>query len=330
MGQKVGKSGDTHHGSPFEVVWTWHRQQGAVYMKLRRNDCDVLYPLSVLSGKLRLSGLADRDASTIIDDVSTRAGKCESWKEEDLLNATEESLKHYSPEIMQNFRLLQKYDELRGESKALPGIVLVLEGASATGKSMLALELVRDLAATRFISTDTIRQILRGISINQSCPELYCHTYQACGYRQSGDASLDPIVRGYIAQTELIVPHVEDLVRRLLDEGANALIEGVHLIPGTFRASDTSILEVLINPSKETHRIMFLGKHLEGKLRTVSSDVSIRNEEFEAARQIQNYMITCALENGVPVIPLESYEAARIEISKLVIKLVRKLIDNHD
>jgi 2-phosphoglycerate kinase len=299
-------------------------------MKLKRHDCDVPYPLSVLSGKLRLSGLTDLEVSEIIDDVSGSADKHEAWKEEDLLTTIEESIKHHSPKVLQNFRLLLKYDEIRGESATVPAIILVLEGASATGKSILALELVRDLAATRFISTDTIRQILRGISTNQSHPELYCHTYQAHRYRQSGNPSLNTIVRGYIAQTDLIVPHVEDLVRRLLNEGTTAVIEGVHIIPGTFKASNANMLEVLINPSSETHRMMFLGKHLDCKLRTVSSDISTRNEEFEATRRIQDYMITCALENDVPVISLESYEAARAEISKLIIKLVRKSIDNHD
>jgi 2-phosphoglycerate kinase len=298
-------------------------------MRLRYQDSEAPYPLTVLRGRLRLSGLTDIEVASIIDDASRKANNIRALNEEDFMSCIEESLKEYPSDILQNFQSLTKYDKIRGESTTLPALILILEGASATGKSMLALELMAELAVTRFISTDTIRQILRGISSNQSHPELYCHTYQAYAYKQSGSPSLDPVVRGYIAQSELVMPYVQDLVNRLIAEGTIGLIEGVHIQPGIFEGTSSGILEVMINPSIETHRELFLGKHMTGKLRTVSSDISTRNREFEATRLIQDYMLSCALKHNVPVIPLKSYETARIEISKLIVKSVRNLMKNH-
>jgi len=295
-------------------------------MRLRFQEEEGPYPLAVLRGRLTLSGLRDQEISNIIDDSLSETSISNTWTEVDLIESIERSLGKYPEKIRDNFNLLTTYEQTRGESKSTPSLILVLEGASATGKSMLAIELVRDLAATRFISTDTIRQILRGIYDKQSHPELFCHTYQAYKHRQSGDPSLDPIVRGYIAQSEVLMPHIQNLVKRVHEEGAIAVFEGVHLQPGAVKSIGTNILEIVINPSRDTHKTMFLSKNKAGKLRTVSDNLSIRTQEFDATRKIQDYLISCALQQKVPMIKMESYEEARREIAGLVIDIVRALL----
>jgi 2-phosphoglycerate kinase len=298
-------------------------------MRLKNHDSETLFPISVLRGRLRLSGLNDLEVSSIIETASEKASRLGSWNEAELLKHTEKSLNDYPSTMLRNFETLTEYDRIRGGSEAVPALVLVIEGASATGKSLLALELARDLTATRFIGTDTIRQVIRGISSEHDCPELFCHTYQAYAFRQSGSSSLDPVVRGYIAQSELIIPHVQNLVNRLLAEGVTGLVEGVHIQPGTFKETPTRIVEVMINPSIETHKTLFLKKHLSGKLRTVSSDISVRTKEFEAARLIQDYMVSCALEHNVHIVHLVSYEDARIEIAKLIIAAIENIVSKY-
>ncbi len=299
-------------------------------MRLRFQEEEGPYPLAVLRGRLRLSGLSDCEISGIIDGVLSKTSISNKWTETDLISFIEGSLKNYPKKIRDNFKLLTTYEQTRGESNYTPSLILVLEGASATGKSMLAIELVRDLAATRFISTDTIRQVIRGIHKKESHPELFCHTYQAYEYKQSGDSTLDPVVRGYIAQSEIISPHIQDLIRRVLMEGAIAVFEGVHLQPGAIKCIDADILEIVINPSVDTHRMMFLSKYRTGKLRSVSQDPSVRMNEFKATRKIQDYLISRALQQKVPIIKMENYEEARKEISDLIINVVRNLLKNFE
>lgn len=295
-------------------------------MRLRFQGEDGPYPLAALRGRLRLSGLTDRETSSIIDECILQSSISDTWTEAALIAFIDDSLRKYPKQVRNNFNLLTTYEETRGASFSIPSLVIMLEGASATGKSMLAIELVRDLAVTRFISTDTIRQILRGTYDKESCPELFCHTYQAYKYKQSGNEKLDPIVRGYIAQSELLTPHIRNLVQRILEEGAIAVCEGVHLQPGTIRGNDKNILEIVINPDQNTHKAMFLSKNKTGKLRSVSQDSSIRIQEFDAARRIQDYLVTCALQQNVPIVNMESYEEARREISSLILDAVRKLL----
>lgn len=272
-------------------------------------------------GRLRLCGLNDQVISEVVHDTSVMDIETEAA----LLNHIQDSLESY-PEVKTNFQTLTQYEKLRGENPKLPAIVVILEGASATGKSLIALELIRDLTATRFISTDSVRMVLRGIMSEEKHPELFCHTYQAHIHRQAGPETLNPILRGFLAQCEIITPHIETMTEGIITEGANAVVEGVHIQPGTLQKLGPGVIEVLINPDPRTHKAMFAGKHNLEKLRTVSEDMSIREKEFKATRAIQEFMIDSAEKADVPIVPLTGYDETRVTIASLIISRVRNVL----
>jgi 2-phosphoglycerate kinase len=294
-------------------------------MKVRIQGQEIPYPLTTLSGRLKLCGLSDTATCQILKDI--KQTKLNS--EEEIFNYIKDALSREPRIIQRSFDLLNNYDQLRGTSIKIPPLILALEGASATGKSMLAIDFVQYLSITRFISTDTIRQVLRGIYSKVDYPELYCHTYQAYTRRQAGDKNLDPVLRGYIAQCEVISPPVMEMLSRIYLEGASAIIEGVHLEPGSINSLGSGVIEILVNPNPATHRSMFITKYIAGKLRTVSNDASIREEEFLSTRKIQEYMISKALKNNVAIIDLESYENTSSVISTLIINKVEQIIKEH-
>lgn len=294
-------------------------------MRVRIQDQEIPFPLNTLRGRLLLCGLSEIATAQILSDLKGTG----TTTEENLLAFVNEALESEASQILNNFQTLNSYEELRGTSDKIPLLVLALEGASATGKSMLAIDFVQYLSSTRFISTDTIRQVLRGIYTIEEHPELYCHTYQAHTRRQSGDPNLDPILRGYIAQCEIIGPPVVEMVKRIYSEGASAIVEGVHLEPSSINHIGIGILEILINPSEDTHRSMFITKHAAGKLRTVSKDSSTREEEFLSTRKIQEYMITKAKKAQIAIIDMSSYDSARNEISNLIITKIEEIIQQY-
>ncbi|MHA1290162.1 MAG: hypothetical protein ACTSPB_22505, partial [Candidatus Thorarchaeota archaeon] len=273
-------------------------------MKVRIQDQEIPFPLTTISGRLKLCGLSDKATSQILTDI--KQTKLDS--EEKIFTHIKDALSKEPRIIQRSFETLNSYEQLRGTSDKVPSFILALEGASATGKSMLAIDFVHYLSSTRFISTDTVRQVLRGIYTREDHPELYCHTYQAYTKRQTGDESLDPVIRGYIAQCEVIGPSVIEMVKRIYSEGASAIVEGVHLEPGSINQIGSGVLEILVNPDEDTHKSMFITKYVAGKLRTVSKDASTREEEFLSTRKIQDYMIYKAEKNKIPIIELESYE----------------------
>ena len=299
--------------------------QSVKIMKVRIQDQEIPFPLTTISGKLKLCGLSDTATSQILKDI--KQTKLET--EEDIFTHIKDALSREPRIILRSFETLNSYEQLRGTSVEVPPLILALEGASATGKSMLAIDFVHYLSITRFISTDTVRQVLRGIYTREDYPELYCHTYQAYTRRQAGDKNLDPVLRGYIAQCEVIGPPVAEMVNRIYSEGASMIVEGVHLEPGSIKQIGSGVLEILVNPDEDTHKSMFITKNIAGKLRTVSKDASTREEEFLSTRKIQEYMMTKARKNKVPIIELESYENTRSIISTLIINKVDQIIKEH-
>ena len=291
-------------------------------MKVRLRGEAVPYPLFALRGRLRISGLNDK----AISEVVLGSLDCTFDTEKALLNHIRESLKEHQKSIQTNFETLTNYENIRSDVQEVPPIVVVLEGASATGKSLIALQLMSDLTATRFISTDSVRQVLRCIMKKEQYPELFCHTYQAHLYKTAGPPDLDPVIRGFLAQCEIISPPIKAMTERVIAEGAIAVIEGVHIEPGTLQGLSPSVVEVMINPDRNIHRAMFSSKRDIGKLKTVSEDPNVRNREFEATRTIQDYMIQIAKQSNVPIITLTEYDDAFREICSLIISKARELI----
>ncbi|MFW9844769.1 MAG: hypothetical protein ACFFEV_09350 [Candidatus Thorarchaeota archaeon] len=294
-------------------------------MKVRIQNHEIPFPLTTISGKLKLCGLADTATSQILKEI--KQTKLNS--EEEIFRYIKDALSKEPRIVLRSFETLNSYQQLRGTSDEVPPLVLALEGSSATGKSMLAIDFVHNLSSTRFISTDTIRQILRSIYTRDKYPELYCHTYQAYTRRQSGDHNLDPVIRGYIAQCEVINPPIIEMTKRIYSEGVSAVIEGVHLEPGSINHIGTGIMEILINPSEPLHKSMFITKHAAGRLRTVSGDSSTREIEFLSTRKIQEYMVTQAKKSQVTIINFNDYETACSEISTLIINKILEIIEEH-
>ncbi len=286
----------------------------------------IPYPVTVLRGKLRLCGISHLDAERVISQVLGEFGR-RPPTEEEVIQKVRDRLRSHHPAAVKAFDVLTKYDSVRAAQRTLPPLILVLEGASATGKSMLSIPMILNLAATRVIGTDTIRQVLRTIYSERNHQELYCHTYQAYRYRQAGPLDLSPVVRGYLAQCELMEPVVRNLVERTVEEGADAVIEGVHVRPGSLRQLSSGIIEVVVEPGKESHKAMFMTKDAAAKLKTVSSDQTVREKEFEATRLIQEYLVNEASRLGVHVLKFSDYDQAERATCSIVVDSVKRILE---
>ena len=288
----------------------------------------IPYPWVVIRGQLRLSGVNPWDVERIVANAVHGLRKRDTVTEDDLVQACRSKIPAKDLAILHSFDVLTEYERLRRERIGPPPVVLALEGASGTGKSLLALTMIFNMAATRIISTDTIRQVLRDFRPKETNPELHCHTYQAYAHRQSGPENLNPVLRGYLAQCELICPQVQKMVQRVVAEGADTVVEGVHILPGDLHNICPSVLEVLVNPAPKVHKEMFITKHLTGKLRTVSDNESDRLKEFRAARLIQDYMVECVFKSETEIVGFTDYRQAEDAICQLVVAKIESLVED--
>jgi 2-phosphoglycerate kinase len=132
------------------------------------------------------------------------------------------------------------------------------------------------------------------------------------------------VIRGYLAQCELIEPVTRDLVDRISKEGADAVVEGVHIRPGALKGLGSGVIEIMVDPGEESHRAMFMTKHAAAKLKTVSGDRVLRQREFQATRLIQDYLTDQAGRAGVHVLKLSDYDDGERSICDLVVESVRR------
>ena len=285
------------------------------------------YPLAILKGRLKLSGVSSLDVEKIMERVRTSFSTYDILEEKSILSLVNDEISSMSSKITKAFRILTQYEDLRRTSRDTPPVILILEGASSTGKSMIALEMIYNLGVTRILSTDTIRQILRSIKDEKEHPELFCHTYQAHIHKQVGRETIDPILRGFLAQLEHIDPFVKKGVQKFINEGTDALVEGVHIIPGALEGLSIGVIEILINPDAMTHEEMFVSKYRSGKLRTVSKDEAIRTKEFQAAKMIQEYMVEQAKAKKINIVPFKDYGSTVTSISEIVVKKVEAILE---
>src|SRR2546430_11336919 len=104
-------------------------------------------------------------------------------------------------------------------------IVLLVGGATGTGKSTVATEVAHRLGITRVTSTDFIRQTIRAFFSERSMPSVHHSSFEG-----------DPALIGFLDQTRNVLVGVDAAMDRALAEGWSMVLECVHLVPSLMPA----------------------------------------------------------------------------------------------
>ncbi len=130
---------------------------------------------------------------------------------------------------MRRLRRLQALRELE-----LP-IVLLVGGATGTGKSTIATEVAHRLGITRVTSTDFIRQTMRAFFSREFMPSVHYSSFEAqlALTKADEDEAGDAVLLGFLDQTRNVLVGVEAAIDRALDGG---LVDGARGRPPRARA----------------------------------------------------------------------------------------------
>src|SRR5438445_8133057 len=154
-------------------------------------------------------------------------------------------------------RQLRRYQELR--ELDLP-IVILVGGATGTGKSTVATEAAYRLGITRVTSTDFVRQTMRAFFSHEFMPSIHYSSFEAGSALRSPEEAEDPMLAGFLEQTRNVLVGVGASIERALEEGWSMVLEGVHLVPGMLPLMLTDALVVpcvLSIPDEEAHAAHF-------------------------------------------------------------------------
>jgi 2-phosphoglycerate kinase len=217
---------------------------------------------------------------------------------------------------------LRRYHELA--ELDLPIIVLI-GGATGTGKSTVATEVAYRLGITRVTSTDFVRQTLRAFFSPEFMPSIHYSSFEAGkGLRSAEEEEVDPLLHGFLDQTRNVLVGVNAAIERSLAEGWSTVLEGVHLVPGmTAPIADALVVQcVLAIDSEDAHASHFWIRDITSNgARSLDKYL----ERLSDIRYLQDYIVERAGREGVPVIRNQDRESATSAVIELVMQAADRL-----
>jgi 2-phosphoglycerate kinase len=177
-------------------------------------------------------------------------------------------------------------------------LVVLVGGATGTGKSTVAVEVAHRLGITRVTSTDVVRQTMRAFFSREFMPSIHFSSFEAAP-SVAEDVDSDPVIRGFLDQTRNVLVGVKAVLGRALEEGYSVALEGVHVVPGLVEPVDGAVFcqVVLAIEDEDEHAAHFWTRDADG-LRPFEKYLRALPE----IRRLQDYVVERATRCGVPVI----------------------------
>jgi len=213
-------------------------------------------------------------------------------------------------------RQLRRYQELR--ELDLP-IVILIGGATGTGKSTVATEIAYRLGITRVTSTDFIRQTMRAFFSHEFMPAIHYSSFEAGLAVADAD---DPLVAGFLEQSRNVLVGARASLERALQEGWSMVLEGVHLVPGLLpTALETALVTgCVLQISDETAHAQHFFSRESGTDRPMAKYL----DRFDEIRRLQRYIVGRAEREGVAVIENENADRATAAVAELVLSAAER------
>lgn len=109
-------------------------------------------------------------------------------------------------------------------------LVILIGGASNSGKSSWSIELSKRLGIKNLIQTDTIRNNVRKNNIKDKTSLIHKSSYR-CWEKYRNNFSKKAQIKGFIKQSKILMPYIDNLILDSSNNGQFTIIEGIHLIP---------------------------------------------------------------------------------------------------
>jgi len=185
-------------------------------------------------------------------------------------------------------------------------VLVLIGGATGTGKSTVAAEVARRLGISRIASTDVVRETMRAFFAREFLPSIHVSSFEG-----------EPLVPTFVEQSELVLDGVAATLARATAEGWSTVVEGVHLVPGMVETVyDATVVHCVLSIQNET-------LHAGHFALRAGSSRGVRPVEryiahLEDIRRVQEFILQRARETGVPVIENTDAEATIEAVVELV------------
>lgn len=218
----------------------------------------------------------------------------------------------------------ERYDRLQDVGRIDKPLIVLLGGTTGVGKSTIATEVAHRLGITRIVSTDSVREVMRGIFSKDLLPAIYESSFDAWrALRVPVPEGADPVIVGFREQTAAVATGIDRLIRRSIHEGTSMVIEGVHLVPGYIDAGSYEnawVVPIMIAvDDEEAHRSHFY-------IREVQTDGTRPFERYRAnfdnIRLLGHYIEQLAGDHDIPVIHSHQLDRTVADTLEIVVNAV--------
>lgn len=236
-------------------------------------------------------------ASTIQDDLREREELSVSSG-----RLREVAAEHISRLVGEEYA--DRYLRLRDVARLDRPLIVLLGGTTGVGKSTIATEVAHRLGITRISSTDSIREVMRGIFSQDLMPAIYESAFNAWrGLRVPVPEGANPVIVGFREQTAIVTSGVKSLIDRAVLEGTSMMIEGIHLVPGYLdphQFKNARVVQLVIGvDDAQSHLSHFYIREIQTE---GTRPLERYRSGFESIRTLGVYIEDLARENDIPVI----------------------------
>ncbi len=209
------------------------------------------------------------------------------------------------------------------QERDLP-LLLLIGGPTGGGKSTVATQVAQRLGVTRIVSTDAVREIMRATIGAELLPALHVSSFEAGGATEvdGPGEERDALVAGFVRQVRAVSVGVQHVLERAVEERADTLVEGVHLVPDLIELpapSEAITVQVVLTIDDEhRHRSHLSGRSQEQPHRPPRRYL----DHFREIRLLQEEVIARARDAGVATVSSFALDQTVEEVTSLVVDAV--------
>jgi 2-phosphoglycerate kinase len=218
-------------------------------------------------------------------------------------------------------RYSTRYKKLRDVSQRDRPLIVLIGGTTGVGKSTIATEVAHRLGINRISSTDSIREVMRGIFTKDLMPAIHQSAFSAWrGLRVPAPQGANPVIVGFREQTAVVSTGINALIKRGVVEGMSMVVEGIHLVPGYLdprRFGDARVVQLVIGvEDEESHLSHFFIREAQ----TDGNRPHARyRDNFDNIRTLGGYIEGLAHEHEIRVIYSHQLDRTVAEVLEYVV-----------